>query len=48
MRWFRVYAERIDDPKFIKLGPELRSTPLVRQAPLFPGRALTASSTAAL
>jgi hypothetical protein len=25
MRWFRVYAELIDDPKFIKLGPELRS-----------------------
>jgi hypothetical protein len=24
MRWFRVYAELIDDPKFIKLGPDLR------------------------
>jgi hypothetical protein len=24
-RWFRVYIELIDDPKFIKLGPELRS-----------------------
>ena len=24
-RWFRVYAELIDDPKFIKLGPDLRS-----------------------
>jgi hypothetical protein len=25
MRWFRVYAELIDDPKFIKLAPDLRS-----------------------
>ena len=24
-RWFRVYADLIDDPKFIKLGPDLRS-----------------------
>lgn len=25
MRWFRVYAELIDDPKFVKLSPDLRS-----------------------
>jgi hypothetical protein len=25
MRWFRVHVELIDDPKFIKLGHELRS-----------------------
>ena len=29
MRWFRVYAELIDDPKFIKLGPELRAARLI-------------------
>ena len=27
--WFRVYSELIDDPKFIKLGPELRSALLM-------------------
>lgn len=28
-QWFRVYAELIDDPKFIKLGPDLRSALLM-------------------
>jgi hypothetical protein len=28
-RWFRVYAELIDDPKFIKLGPDLRNALLM-------------------
>jgi hypothetical protein len=29
MRWFRVHVELIDDPKFIKLGHELRSALLM-------------------
>ena len=27
--WFRVYSELVDDPKFIKLGPDLRSALLM-------------------
>jgi hypothetical protein len=28
-RWFRVYSELVDDPKFIRLGPDLRSALLM-------------------